>query len=555
MNATQVSSATEPEHEGLMHAIDVLRERWWVVVVAVITCLAVSLMLTLRTTKEYTATAKLLFAQNPLITEVGGTAPTPSADPQADQATNLLVVTTNEVAAVAKRISGLPMSVPELLDEVSTSNDQSSNIVDVAATDQSPTRAAQIANAFAEAYVVNSQSANRQQILAGEQQINQKLDALPPTPANAAARANLEAALQRLVTLAAVQTGDASVVDHASVPTSPSSPNKKVNLIIALVFGLALGVGLAFLLNVFDRRLKSVGEFEELYGMRALATVPWLRRRGSSALEAVAAEQFLIVLNGLSVLTPQSQGRVVLVTSAVSGEGKTTVAIGLARAAASSGRTVILVEADFQRPAFGDRLGVSGEATGLTAALAAGVDPGSLLRSPIEDLPGLSVLASGRQPTNSAALLRGPGMGRLLERFASDADLIVLDAPPLLPAADAQALLDRPELDACLVVGRMRFTKRDEARYTAQLLERREPAELGLVLNGMRRLAGGDYYRRRLVAGSTASAHHGSADRSISADRSAADEGADLPHNIDLPHRELARARHRSQVRQDADDE
>ena len=75
------------------------------------------------------------------------------------------------------------------------------------------------------------------------------------------------------------RTGNAQVVDRATPPTSPSSPNKKVNLIVALVFGLALGVGLAFLLNLLDRRLKDIEEFEDIYGTRALATIPQRRRR------------------------------------------------------------------------------------------------------------------------------------------------------------------------------------------------------------------------------------------------------------------------------------
>ena len=103
-------------------------------------------------------------------------------------------------------------------------------------------------------------------------------------------------------------------------------------------------------------------------------------------------------------------------------------------------------------------------------------------------------MTSGPQPASSAALLRGPEMGALLERLAADADLVILNAPPLLPVADAQALLDHPQLDAYLIVARVNFTKRDEARKVRQLLERRELSGVGLVINGVRDLAGGDYY-------------------------------------------------------------
>lgn len=493
MSATRAPSATVPETPGLINAFRVLRERWWVVLIASVTCTLVSLVLTLRATNEYTATAKLLFAQNQLITEVGGAAPAPSADPQADQATNLLLVTTSPVAAAVKRALHLPLSVSDLLNEVSTASDQTSNIVDVLATDSSPTRAADIANAFADQYVAHSRSANLQQVLAGEQLINQQLKTLAPTPTNAADRANLQATLQKLVILQSVQTGDAQVVDRASVPTSPSSPNTKVNLLVALIFGLALGVGLAFLLNLLDRRLKDVEEFEDIYGTRALATIPQQHHRELGVPDPAAIEQFRILRNGLSVLTARHEARVVLVTSAVTGEGKTTVAIGLARAAASSGQNVILVEADFKRPTLRIRLGLGHDPTGLSTALVEGVDPGSLLRSPVGGLPNLLVMTSGPPPPNSGALLGSAEMGRLLEQLAADAELVVVDAPPLLPVADTQVLLDNPQLDAYLVVGREYFTKRAEARSTRQLLEPRELRSVGLVVNCVRRLAGGQY--------------------------------------------------------------
>jgi polysaccharide biosynthesis transport protein len=493
MSATDMRETTEPEASGLLGAIRVLRERWWVVVVAVVVCAAVSLALTLQATKQYTATAKLQFGQTPLVVQVGG-AVTASANPQADQATNLLVVTTNNVATAVKQALRSPRSVSQLLGMVSTSIDQSSNIVDVSATDSDPTFAARVADAFADQYVATNKAANQQQVLSGEQLINQQLQALAPTPANAGTRAGLEAALQKLVVLAAVQTSDAGVIDHATIPTTPSSPNKRVNLIVAAVFGLALGVGLAFLLDLLDRRVKEIEEFEELYRTRALAMIPWLAGRRPAPADTAAAEQFLILRNGLTTLTSGQDARAVLVTSAVSGEGKTTVAIGLARAAAASGQSVVLVETDFNRPALRARLGLTDDSTGLSTALLEDIDPLSVLRSPVPGLPNLQVMTCGPQPPNSYVLLKSRRMGNLLEQLAAEADLVVLDAPPLLPVADAQALLDRSELDACLVVGRLNFTKRDEARLTRRRLDRGQLSAVGLVVNGVRELTGGDAY-------------------------------------------------------------
>jgi capsular exopolysaccharide synthesis family protein len=494
-SATSAPVGAPPENVGLLNAIGVLRSRWWVIAISVVVCVLASLVLTLRATKQYTATAKLLFTQNSLIPEVGGSSPAPSQNPQADQATNLQVVTTRPVGAAVKKSLGLSMSVSDLLGEVTTTDDAGSNIVDVNATDPSPTRAARIANEFARQFVALSQADNLGQVLAGERLLNDKLKALAPT--DVADRANLEAALRKLLILQAVQTGDAQVVDQASVPTSPSYPNKKLNVLIALVFGLALGVGLAFLMNLLDRRLKTVEEIEELYGTRALAEIPRLALRKARAVDPAQVEQFLILRAGLSVLNPTRETRVLLVTSAVPGEGKTTVAIGLAQAVASSGHSVVLLEADVKRPAFASRLGLPGHLTGLTTALVEGVPIDSLMHAPVAGTPSLLVIPSGPPEPNSATLLRGQEMGRILEQLTSTADLVVIDAPPLLPVADAQALLEHPELDAVLVVGRVEYTKRDEARRAHHLLERRGVRDIGLVVNGVRDIAGGTYYGRR----------------------------------------------------------
>jgi capsular exopolysaccharide synthesis family protein len=494
MIATDAGTAAA-EAPGLVRAISVLRERWYVVVISVVVCVAVSVALTLRATKQYTATAKLNFdQQNSLVPQVGGAAPATPADPQAEQSTNLLLVTTGTVASAVKSQLNSPLSISQLLDKVSASTDQSSNVVDVSATDADPATAAAIANAFAQQFVTTSRRQNIEQVLAGERLINDQINALPATPANAAARANLRAALQKLVVLEAVQTGDAELIDQALPPTSPSSPNAKVNVLVAFVFGLGLGVGLAFLLNLLDRRLKDAEQIEAVYGTRAVATIP---SGSSGTFDPAAIEQFRILRNGLSLLTPGREARVVMVTSAVPGEGKTTVATGLARAAAASGQTVILVEADFKRPAFAARLGLGDNYVGLANALLEPVDPDSLLRAPVQGLPNLLVLTSGPEPPNSAVVLRSPAMGHLLDHFAAHADLVVVDAPPMVPVADGQALLDVAQLDAYILVSRVNFTKRDEARRAHQLMERRNLSRVGLVVNGVRQLTGGGYYSSR----------------------------------------------------------
>lgn len=479
---------------GLIQALRVLRERWWIVAACAIVCVGAALAFSLRAEKQYSATSKLLFRQSNLSEQVGGTGPPADVDPEGTKATNVLLVTTRQVADAVRRDINTKLTADDLLGKVSVATEQNANIVDITITDPSPPFAARIANSWAQQFKNYSQRTARAKVAEGEDLIRQRLAALP-TEAKTD-RETLNAALTRLVTLESVQTGDADVVDTASVPTVPSAPSPKRDAAIALVLGLALGVGLAFLLNLIDRRIKNVEEFEALYGFRALSTIPERSRDPSSQKERQAAlEPFRILRNGLTFLQIRSDVKVVLVTSAVPGEGKSTVAAGLARATALAGQRVVLVEADLRRPTFHQQFDLGADHRGLTAALVGGVPVRELLRNVLPGLRTLSVLPSGPLPPNSAELLRSAEMGMLLRELSQDADLVILDAPPLLPVADAQVLLDHPQVDGCLVVARAYRTTRDEVRRARAVLERHGLEGIGLVVNGVRELDGHyEYY-------------------------------------------------------------
>jgi polysaccharide biosynthesis transport protein len=482
------------EVPGLVRMLRVLRERWLVVLICPLLTLAVAVTYVERQPKQYTAVAKLKFSTNSLPSQVAGVAENQSIDPEGEKATNVQLVTTPPVAALVVKSLHLKMTPGEVLEEVSASNPQNDYIVDVSVTDSDPKRAASIANAFAEQYVVYSESQNIGQLVKGEQLIAQQTEKLPAT--DTVDRDNLRALSQKLLLLQSVQTGDAQVVSTAAVPTSPSSPKKKTTALIALLVGGLLGIGFAFMLNLIDRRVKSWEEFEELYGVPALAAIPRLPERPRSTWEVESSlEPFRILLNGMLLLPNASSINTVLVTSAVAGEGKTSVALGLARAAASSERTVILVEADLRRPALEYRLGVERSPHGLTSALNGEEHPLELLRAPIPDLEGfLRVLPSGPTPLNATNLMSS---GRLLEIFevlASHADLVVIDSAPLLPVADTRVLLDSVHLDACLVVARAGVTTRDQVRRARLVVERLRLKSVGLVVNTLAEVMGGDGY-------------------------------------------------------------
>jgi capsular exopolysaccharide synthesis family protein len=470
---------------GIVRAFAVVRERWWVIAVAAGVTVAAALALSLSATKQYDATSKLLFRQSNLSAQVGGAGAAPDTDPEATKSTNVRLVTTNEVAAAVRRQLKLRLSDSELQGKVTVAPEETSYVVDVTARDESPQLAAQIANAWTQQFEAYAKRSARAKVQEGQNLIRQRIAALPPDATRD--RDLLEQSLSQLIRIEAVQTGDVDVVDRAQVPTAAATPKPKRDAAIALVLGGLLGVGLAFGLNALDRRLKTVEEFERAYGLRALASVPARSRDPRTQRDRQAAlEPFRILRNALSFFAVEEDIRVVMVTSAAQGEGKSTVSAGLARALALSGQTCVLVECDLRRPTFHQQFDLNREDGGLTTALVSGAPVAGLVRTVLPGLRTLMVLPSGPVPPNAAELLRSGEFTAVISDLKDMADVIVLDAPPLLPVADAQVLADNPVIDIGLIVGRAFQTTREEARRTRAILDRHRLKSLGLVVNGLR---------------------------------------------------------------------
>ncbi len=481
------------EASSLVGGFRTIRERWWVVLAAIVVVGAVVMGLALSATKQYSATSSLLMEPSK-ITGLIDPAANQTEDPVRDASTNLLLVQSTTVANRVKVALKAPESPDALLGHIVVAAEPDANIITIEATDPSPARAALLANTFADQFVEYRKESDRKRVAEGEQLLRGQIAALPA--AAVAQRAELEQTLRAVTALRAVTTGDAEVVDRATVPGSPSSPILKKSAAIALILGLVIGIALVFLVDLFDRRIKNGDEFEMLYGLRALTSVPERSKDPASQRDRAAAlEPFRILRGSLRSLQPDREIRVVLVTSAVPGEGKSTTAAGLARAAALSGQRVVLVEADLRRPTFHQQFDLGGDQRGLTTALVGGTPVANLLRTVLPGLKSLMVLPSGPKPPNSAELLRSAEMGRVLDDLKIEADLIVLDAPPLLPVADAQVLIDHPQVDAVLITARAYLTTREEVRRTRNILERHPGSNFGLVVNGIRVLdAGYDYY-------------------------------------------------------------
>lgn len=484
---------TTNEPSASLAALRVLRERWWMALLVLVACVAVAVALAATSTKSYEASSTILLGQSQIEGIINPTSQA-TVDTTREASTNVLLVRSLAVAQRVKTALRAPESPETLLGKTTAASEPDADIITITVSDESPERSAQIADAFADQFVAFRAESNRKQIQDGQNLLRRRIAALPATAT--AERAQLEQTLETVNALSAVTTGNAQVVDHATVPTSAASPNIRRSAMLAAVLGLVLGIALIYLIDLFDRRIKNADDFEALYRLRALTTVPERTRDPTTQRDRGAAlEPFRILRGSLRTLERGGPVRIVLVTSAVPGEGKSTVAAGLARAAALSGQRVVLVEVDLRRPTFKDQFDLQDDGRGLSTALIGGTPVSTLIRPVLPGLRSLQVLPSGPTPPNAAELLRSPQMGDVLSDLKLEADLIVLDAPPLLPVADSQVLMDRPEIDAVIIAARAYHTTREEVRRTRGILDRFPEAPAALVVNGVRVLdAGYEYY-------------------------------------------------------------
>ena len=275
-----------------------------------------------------------------------------------------------------------------------------------------------------------------------------------------------------------------SVVTPASAPTTPSSPNVKVNLALGLIVGLAFGIAAALLRTSLDTRVRGESDLQRFTDSPVLGGIAFdqdavknpLLNQSSS--HSQRAESFRQLRTNLQFAQINSRSKTFLVTSSLPGEGKSTTATNLALAMAEAGKSVALVDADLRRPMVATYLGLEGSA-GLTTALVGEAKINDLLQpwGPHE----LHVLTAGQIPPNPSELLGSDAMSTLIQRLEEHFDAVVIDAPPLLPVTDA-AVLAQKVGGVMLVVG-CHTAKQQEVAKALETLQLVNANVLGLVLN------------------------------------------------------------------------
>jgi succinoglycan biosynthesis transport protein ExoP len=300
--------------------------------------------------------------------------------------------------------------------------------------------------------------------------------------------------------LASLRSTNILLLDPAVPTDRPARPIIPLNLALGLLGGLVIGVTGAFVRENLHETIDTVDQVEGAVLAPTLAMIPrWTpafkpnRLKPPKVLAAArvgipmlaqprsqAGEAYRTLRACVSHTDPSLKPRVLMVTSAMREEGKTTTSLNYAAALAQQGKRVLLVEADFRRPALKQRLNLS-TTQGLSSMLEGA--PATGLPAPIPSIPKLSVIPAGPESVSAPEMLGSPNMALLFLKWRTEYDYVVVDTPPVLAASDALTLSDY--CDATILVVRAGVTTKQSAARVRHELAQTRTGITGVVMNAI----------------------------------------------------------------------
>ena len=422
-----------------------LRSRWLTVCVTIAVAVLGAVAVTLLTTPLYQASTRL-FVSTPAGSSLAELYQgNRLSQERVKSYAELLMGETLAQRTIDKL--GLDISAEELQEHVKASAKLDTVLINVEVLDQSAVRARDIANTLSDEFV---------------------------------------AMVRELETPAAGARADARVVveQRASIPDDPVIPKTARNIGIGLALGVLLGIGLALLRDRFDNTVKDRATLEEITGTGLVGSIPLDKsRRKEPAISfdkdnSAIAEAFRKFRTNLQFLAVDNPPRVILITSSVPNEGKTTTAINIALALAEAEHNVVLVDGDMRRPMLHKYLDLVGP-VGFSTVLSGGASLSEALQK--TRFPGLTVLTSGGVPPNPSELLGSLAAKKVLSEMRAQFDYVIVDSTPLLAVTDAAILA--AGADGALIMARFGQTKREQLAHGVGNLEDVGAPLLGAVLS------------------------------------------------------------------------
>lgn len=426
---------------------------------------------------------------------------------------------------------GLNMSWEALAGQVSTSIVQQTQLIEISVIDSDPYRAKVLADAIAQqlilmspttlqtdqeqAVFIQSQIGDLQAKIESSQAEIERLQAELDAANSARQIQDLQNQIDVLETkisgwqntysqlLTSLKGGDVnalSVVEEASIPRYPISPNVRMNVLLASAIGFILAVGGAFLIEYLDDTVKTPDDIERITGLPTLGAIA--RIEGDNYPDKLIAvkkplsptvEAYRVLRTNLQFSSVDRPAQTLVMTSPGPSEGKSVSLANLGVVMAQSGLKVIIVDTDLRRPVQ-HKLFELPNRYGLTDAI---LHPNPGLAEHLQDtrVENLRVLTSGALPPNPAELLGSQRMQELIEELKNEADIVLFDSPPTLVVADAAIIGTRT--DGMLVVNDAGRTRTTESRRAVEELRRVHANLLGVILNRLSAGSRGYYYYYR----------------------------------------------------------
>ena len=501
-------SDSEPLQLDIRAFLQILRRRLWVLLLVPALSAGAAYAAASAQTPLYQSRAEILIGRTQAeiifdpLRAAGGT-------PDRVLANQIRVIGSREVTEAARERLGFAA-------EVEATASRTEDVITLTAIDPSPQRAAEVVNAYAHAFLEYRRTSGAAENAVSQAELRRQIDVAqarldildsevarqPPAQQDQtrAAQANerlpllnqiasQRGQLAQLEAAANVDRGGAQLLAPAEAPEAPFRPDPPRDTLLGLGVGLVLGLGLALLLDLLDNRIRGKEQLERLSGnLPVLGLIPvlpgWRNRKAThiASLEdptSSSAEAYRSLRTSIQFLGLDRSLRTLQVTSATMSEGKTTTLANLAVALASAGQRVIVVDCDLRRPRVHEFFGLDGN-TGFTSVLVGEAVLHEVIRR-VPGVPGLAVVPCGPMPPNPSELLSRQAVGDMLDALQANADVVLLDSPPVLPVSDAVALSGK--VDGMLVVVSADKTQRKQLRRALELLRQVDAVVLGTVLN------------------------------------------------------------------------
>lgn len=499
---------------GLRDYLQVVKRRKWVIVQAIVLVPLAAVLFSLSEKSVYQAGAQVLLSDQGLTSALNATPTLANNSPDATSVATQAQLA--QVPAIGQRAIALlhlkDITPGQYLAECAVSSSTSTDILGFTCQGTDRRLAARMVNAYAIAYTQYRRQLDTNAIESARRQVSTKIQQLTTSGQKGSILTTLEEREQELQTMADLQTSNATVVKTAS-GAAQIAPRTKRNGALALILGLVLGLGLAFLREALDTRVRSAQEIGDRLGLPLLGRVPAppKRLRADDKLvmleqpSSTPAEAFRVLRTNLEFALLDREIRTVMITSAVEKEGKSTTIANLAVALARGGQRVILVDLDLRRPYLhkffdlGTRPGVTQVVLGRASlndalALIPISNPGRSVREAAgENGRGLTrgqlaVMGAGPIPPDPGEFVSSSALSAVLAQLRKVADIVLIDSPPLLHVGDPLVL--SAKVDAVVLATRMERLRRPMLGEMRRLLDSSPSPVLGFVVTGAESEAG-----------------------------------------------------------------